>query len=60
MALRHGLLAALLALAMIDGLDGRGAVGVLVSRGAVTWTRGTTARFKVPKNGGLALADGGD
>lgn len=57
---RHGLLAAVLALAMTNLLDVRGAVGVLVSRGAVTWTRGTTARFKVPKNGGLALADGGD
>jgi len=35
MTLRQGLLAALPARAMIDGLEVRGAVGVLVYRGAV-------------------------
>jgi len=59
MPLRQGLIAALLALAMIDGLDVRGGVGVSISPGAVTRTRGKTARIKVPKNGGLTLGDGG-
>jgi len=36
MTLRQGLLAALLALAMIDGLDVRRALGVLVSGGTVS------------------------
>jgi len=46
---RHGLLAAVLALAMTNLLDVRGAVGVLVSRGEVRrrdWPYSVLMRFR--------------